>query len=201
MIDLTQKSVADNLDAVKKQEKELEKQEARLENIENTVKAAEEETQKMIAEKKAELVTSEPVVEKKETKIIELSKPAKKKGKWDINPLNWARHIGTRALSGIVGFPSRFAAKLHHIAARPQQLISGKFYKDLGKNIIKTPGAILTTLSGALYRPHRDKVKFEDNYKDYGPEFANPTDKSKIVRFGKKALWFGGKVAVPTLTA
>ena len=67
---------------------------------------------------------------------------------------------------------------MQHIYARPQQLISGGFWKDLGKNILKTPRAILTTLSGAVYRPHRDKVKFEDNFKDYGPEFANPTDKN-----------------------
>jgi len=79
--------------------------------------------------------------------------------------------------------------------------MSGGFWKDLGKNIIKTPGAILTTITGAVYRPHRDKVSFVDNFKDYGPEFANPADKSAIVRGGKKALRFAGKVAAPTMTA
>lgn len=121
----------------------------------------------------------------------------KKEKKRDINPLNWVRHIGTRALSGIAGFPSRVMAKVKHIAARPQQLWSKQFYTDLGKNILRTPKAILTTISGAVYKPHRDIVKFEDNFKDYGPEFANATDKNAIVRNGKKALRGIGKVAAP----
>lgn len=88
-------------------------------------------------------------------------------------------------------------AKLKHIGARPQQLVSKQFYKDLWTNLLRTPKAILTTISGAVYKPHRDIAKFEDNFKDYGPEFANPTDKNAIVRNGKKALWYAGKVALP----
>lgn len=60
----------------------------------------------------------------------------------------------------------------------------------------------MTTVTGAVYKPHRDKVKFEDNFKDYGPTFGpDAKDKNWFVRNGKKALWFGGKFAMPTLTA
>lgn len=194
VIELTQKEVADNLKA---QEKALEKEKARIINIENTAAAVEEDIDEQIAEKKAQLMEL-PVAEKKVVaEVKEEKKPAKKERKWDINPLNWARHIGTRALSGVLGFPSRVAAKVKHIVARPQQLWSKQLYKDIGKNILKTPKAILTTITGAFYKPHRDSVKFEDSFKDYGPEFANPTDKSKLMRVGKKALWGAGKVAVP----
>lgn len=89
-----------------------------------------EDTAKLIAAHKAALAT-ENQSEKTTVSQAAPAKETKKKGKIDRNPLNWVRHIGTRALSGIGGFPSRVAAKLNHIVARPQQLVSGKFYKDL----------------------------------------------------------------------
>lgn len=168
-VDATQQAIIDNL------QKKVEQAEAKLHEVEQRAAETQAALDKQIAEKKAQLAAmntaSEPASQS--VAVAPAPQPAhtSKKGKIDWNPLNRVRHIGTRALSGVVGFPSRVAAKVNHIVARPQQLVSGGFRKDLGKNILKTPGAILTTLSGAVYRPHRDKVKFEDNFKDYGPTF------------------------------
>ncbi len=132
----------------------------------------------------------------KEEKIE--NKTEKKEKKWDLNPLNWARHIGTRALAGIAGLPSRVAAKAHHIIAKPQQILDKEFWKDLGKNIMKTPKAIWKTISGAVYRPDRGKEKLEDNFKDYGKTWGpDADDKNGFVRNAKKATWYAGKVAAP----
>ena len=214
VVKTTTEAITKNLDAEKKilhEKKALEKQQADLDLAEKSAAAEKEDTAKQIEEKKQAL-EQPPVIEKKEVTVESKKKEEKgddkdakwwdKKGKkWDRNPGNRLRHISTRALSGIVALPSRIVAKGQHIIARPQQLWSKWFWKDIGKNIMRTPAAIWTTISGAVYRPHRDKVKFENNFKDYGPEFANPTDTSKLVRWGKNALWFAGKVAAPTLTA
>lgn len=189
--------IANNLKQMKEEDQALKKEQKALENIEHTAAAAEKEVENL--RKQLAAMEAQAAVQPQPAPHAAGGKrPEKKERKRDINPLNRIRHVGTRALSGVVALPSRVAAKMNHIVARPQQLVSGGFWKDLGKNILKTPGAILTTLSGAVYKPHRDKVKFEDNFKDYGPTFGpDAADKNRLVRNGKKALWVGGKVAAP----
>lgn len=93
VVETTKKSVVENLDAKKLRDQEhaLEKEKARLENIEHTAELAEKKIDEQIEEKKAQLEALEPVVEKNEVKVVE--KTTKNKGKIDWNPLNWVRHI------------------------------------------------------------------------------------------------------------
>lgn len=61
-----------------------------------------EDTAKLIAAHKAALVAEEEQAVAPHSASTAEVKSVKKKGKIDRNPLNWVRHIGTRALSGIV---------------------------------------------------------------------------------------------------
>lgn len=94
-----------NSEKIKAEEKALEKDKARLQNIEATAAKAEQNVEELIAQKKAELAATpaeKTVVKVTEEKPVSEKKSKKKlSDKWDINPLNWVRHIGTRALSGL----------------------------------------------------------------------------------------------------
>lgn len=134
--------MVDNL----KQQEKVEKGEIKA--LEKEKVSVDADLDAQIAKKKAHLIELSKMEDQVVAQIKEEKKPAaKKEKKWDLNPLNWVRHIGTRALSGIGGFPYRLGAKMQHIVARPQQLWSKAFYKDIGKNILKTPKAMLTTIT------------------------------------------------------
>lgn len=125
---------------------------------------------KEIARKKKELLEKDktPKSEEKPKGKVEETKK-KKERKWDLNPLNRARYTGTRILSGVGGFGSRIAAKVNASIARPQDIFHPKYRTDMGKNIMKTPKAMLKSITGGVYKPHRKETQFEDIYKGYNP--------------------------------
>ena len=58
---------------------------------------------------------------------------------------------------------------------RPQVLAAKKFWSGMWKNTKNALGAMATTITGSVYRPHRNKFNFEDNFKDHGPSFGPKT--------------------------
>lgn len=160
-------------------------------------KTALDEANKQIEKKKTELHKPEEIEVKtttvEKTEVKEVKKDEKKKKRYqkiDFNPLNRARYLGTRFVSDVAAVPLRAHAKVMHVDARPQQLWNKAFWKDLGKNIIRTPKNILTSIGAAFYKPLRGKAKFEDNFKDYGPTFGPDAKDYKVL---KKSSRFAGK--------
>lgn len=159
----------------------------------------EKDKKEEIKEKKAELVKEDkkpetkPEEKKPEAKpeVKEEKKPKeKKKRKRDLNPLNWIKYGATRLATGVVGTAALIGTKSLDIVARPQQLFSKQFWKDIGHNIVHTPGAILKTIWGTFNKNLRSTKKHtysRNIFQDYGKsrtETKNPV---------KKVLWFLGK--------
>lgn len=194
----TEKQFLSGMKDLGKEVKELNKEEQKLDQIEKEV----DSTEKQIQAKKAKLIAldheaekaHEEVVEKHSKKEEKADKPAKKEKNRDRNLFNWARHIGTRAIAGVGLLKARAFAKVHHFFAKPQQIFSKELYKNARTNIKRIPKAIGTTISGALYKPHRGKEKFVDNFTDAGKTWGpDADDKNWFVRNGKKLTWFLGK--------
>ena len=128
-----------------------------------------EKNKKKLLEEAKTTTTEEKPKEKIEGTKKKESEKTKKERKRDLNPLNWARYTGTRILSGVGGFGSRIAAKINASIARPQDIFHPKYRTDMGKNIMKTPKAMLKSITGGVYKPHRKETQFEDIYKGYNP--------------------------------
>ena len=121
--------------------------------------------------------------EKKESwEKTEEKKPEKeseKKKKWrfsrvfrnpDIsyNPLSRAWNRGKSLVSGTIAVPGRVVAKAAHIVGRPQQLFEWDARSDMAKNTGRGFANFFRGITGAIYKPHRMPLAYENVFKDYG---------------------------------
>jgi hypothetical protein len=93
--------------------------------------------------------------------------------------------------TGVIGTASLIWTKSLDIFARPQQLFTKQFWKDIGHNVVHTPEAILKTIWGTVNKDLRSTKKhtyFRNVVQDYG-KTRWPDSKNRF----KKTLWFLGK--------
>ena len=129
----------------------------------------------------------EEKTEKKEKKQKKEKKPRKR----DLNPLNWIRYGATRFVTGFIGTASLIWTKSRDVFARPQQVFTKQFWKDIGHNIAHIPEAIVKTIWGTVNKNLRSTKKhtyFRNTVQDYG-KTRWPESKNRF----KKTFWFLGK--------
>ncbi len=141
------------------------------------------ETEKKSQDKKEELKSEQKIEEKKSN-----STP-KKESNFTYNPLSIGWHLIKSWAVWIVAVPTRAVAKAAHIVARPQSLFSWEMRSDLAKNVWRGIGNFGRTFTGAIYKPHRTPLQYENVFKEYG-EWRWP---SSTKNPAKLFLWWAGK--------